>query len=129
MLQDEQASAPQHYPAFADPSASVTLERFRLSDQLSTRAQSTPLWQRTKGLLCELCLAVFRLDLVKKELLTEKSWNPSCTPDSPGKQQRRRKATESHCAAARCSYPRTHALDDWASMLGVQSAWCTLPQP
>ena len=67
-LQKEQASAPQRLPASADSLAFVTLERLRHSHQLSTRAQ--PSLTKNKLFLAQLCLAVFRLDLVRKELCT-----------------------------------------------------------
>ena len=52
VLQDELASVPPHGPTFAGQSASVTLERHRHSHQLSPRAPSASLWQRTKSLPC-----------------------------------------------------------------------------
>ena len=73
-LQDEQVSAPQRLPASADPLAFATLDRLRHSHQLSTRAQPTS----QTLFLVQLCLAVFRLDLVKKEQCTS-----VCTKNTP----------------------------------------------
>ena len=53
------------------PSASVTLERHRLSHQLSPRAPSASLFDKEQTLfLVQPCLAVLCLDLVKKEQCT-----------------------------------------------------------
>ena len=78
MLQDELAPVPQCIPTSVDQSAFAILERLRHSHQLSTRAQPTSLRQRTSSLSCATVLAVFRLDLVRKELCTN-----VCTKISP----------------------------------------------
>ena len=91
MLQEEQASAPQRIPASADPSASVTLERLRHSQQLSTKAQPTSLRQTTTSLPCATVFGIVRQEqctsvctkitpvLMLSETTKRQNWFLNCT--------------------------------------------------